>query len=414
MTPTKKAKPDRRETRRVNFTQKLVESVPIPESGRIHMYDRNVQELGLRVEATGRRTFFWFRRVRRKPKWISIGRVETTTVEKAREFARKTSVKADDWKRENYQGENPFGPSKTDTTFQQLVNAYIERYVRSHGKRPERDEVMVNRQVDGYLKDWKNRKLSEISAEDVDALHAKLGKTGKKYAANRTVALIRLLFNWGMKAKLYRGENPGRGITMFPEEKRKRFLNHEELSRLFAALKIEPSADLRDFVLLALWTGARKSDVFSMRWDNISFPDRRWEIPDPKKEPYAVPITVEAEEVLKDRLKRRRNESPWVFPSHGPAGHILDLKARWASLLKRAKIENFRIHDLRRTQGSWQAAAGASLSIIGKSLGHSSTAATAVYARLDLDPVRQSMTAVNAAMLAAMKTKPKQLRAPRT
>src|ERR1700736_2385025 len=104
----------------------------------------------------------------------------------------------------------------------------------------------------------------------------------------------------------------------------------------------------------------------------------------------------------------------WVFPSHGPAGHILDLKSRWASLLKRAKIENFRIHDLRRTQGSWQAAAGASLSIIGKSLGHSSTAATAVYARLDLDPVRQSMTAVNAAMLAAMKIKPKQLRAPRS
>jgi len=60
-----------------------------------------------------------------------------------------------------------------------------------------------------------------------------------------------------------------------------------------------------------------------------------------------------------------------------------------------------RIHDLRRTLGSWQAATGASLSIIGRALGHKSVTATAVYARLDLDPVRQSVEAATRAILDA-------------
>ena len=59
------------------------------------------------------------------------------------------------------------------------------------------------------------------------------------------------------------------------------------------------------------------------------------------------------------------------------------------------------LHDLRRTLGSWQARTGASLAIIGKSLNHKSPQATAIYARLDLDPVRQSVNTATAAMLEA-------------
>ena len=59
------------------------------------------------------------------------------------------------------------------------------------------------------------------------------------------------------------------------------------------------------------------------------------------------------------------------------------------------------LHDLRRTLGSWQAKTGASLAIIGKSLNHKSQQATAIYARLDLDPVRASVNTATAAMMEA-------------
>lgn len=65
------------------------------------------------------------------------------------------------------------------------------------------------------------------------------------------------------------------------------------------------------------------------------------------------------------------------------------------------RIEDLRIHDLRRTLGSWQARTGASLTIIGKSLNHKSIQSTAVYARLDTDPVRQSVNTATAAIMEA-------------
>ena len=90
-----------------------------------------------------------------------------------------------------------------------------------------------------------------------------------------------------------------------------------------------------------------------------------------------------------------------MFPGDGKHGHYHDPRKGWLRILKRAGIENLRLHDLRRTLGSWQAKTGASLVVIGKSLGHKSPQATAVYARLDLDPVRKSMETATAAILQA-------------
>ena len=73
---------------------------------------------------------------------------------------------------------------------------------------------------------------------------------------------------------------------------------------------------------------------------------------------------------------------------------------------KTVGLEDLRMHDLRRSLGSWQARTGASLVIIGKTLNHQSPQSTQVYARLDSDPVRQAMeTAVSAMKTAANKNR---------
>ena len=59
------------------------------------------------------------------------------------------------------------------------------------------------------------------------------------------------------------------------------------------------------------------------------------------------------------------------------------------------------MHDLRRTQGSWQAAMGISLAIIGKSLGHADLTSTQVYSRLQLDPVKDAVSRASGAMVEA-------------
>ncbi|HIB43543.1 MAG TPA: recombinase XerD, partial [Nitrospina sp.] len=66
-----------------------------------------------------------------------------------------------------------------------------------------------------------------------------------------------------------------------------------------------------------------------------------------------------------------------------------------------AGLKDVRIHDLRRTLGSWQAASGSSLPIIGKSLNHKNPSTTFIYARIDLDPVRKSVEIANEAIMKA-------------
>ncbi|HEY9755214.1 MAG TPA: tyrosine-type recombinase/integrase [Oculatellaceae cyanobacterium] len=70
-------------------------------------------------------------------------------------------------------------------------------------------------------------------------------------------------------------------------------------------------------------------------------------------------------------------------------------------MLEAAGLENLRMHDLRRTLGSYMAIGNQSLHVIGKVLRHRSTSATQIYSRLTYDPMRQAMEKAQADMLTA-------------
>jgi integrase len=139
-----------------------------------------------------------------------------------------------------------------------------------------------------------------------------------------------------------------------------------------------------------------------MRWEEINLEQAKWRIPVTKHgDSETVTLSPEVLAILDTRKASAVRE--WVFPGTGRSGHLEEPKAAWKRILQRAKIRDLRLHDLRRTLGSWQAAGGSSLIVIGKSLGHKSLAATQIYARLNLDPVRASVNAATAAMMLAAK-----------
>ena len=113
-------------------------------------------------------------------------------------------------------------------------------------------------------------------------------------------------------------------------------------------------------------------------------PDGAWRIPETKSgEPVPVHLPAKAVEILRRRLGEA-NGCPWVFPGgkKNSASHLTSPKLAWQRVTTAAGLDGLRVHDLRHTLGSWQAIAGSSLGIIGKSLGHKSQQSTAVYARL--------------------------------
>ena len=141
-----------------------------------------------------------------------------------------------------------------------------------------------------------------------------------------------------------------------------------------------------------------------MRWEDISIERAEWRIELTKNgTPQTVTLAPQVIDILHARKSENVDGSPFVFPGKGKSGHLEDPKKGWQRLLERADLANLRIHDLRRTLGSWQAKTGSSLVIIGKSLNHKNIATTATYARLDTDPVRDSVnTAVNAMLTAGI------------
>jgi integrase len=196
------------------------------------------------------------------------------------------------------------------------------------------------------------------------------------------------MIDWG-----WEGTNPVARIQKFKEQKRDRFILHDELPKFMEALEMEPNRAMKDFFLMCLYTGAHCGNVLSMRWEDIDFSIKEWRIPDTKNgEPVRIPLIGEALEILNGRSWLKDSSIPWVFPSsNSKSGHLEEPKAAWKRILDRAGLKNLRIHDLRRTNGSYQAIAGVSLISIGKSLGHKSPQSTAIYARLSNDVTRKGM-----------------------
>jgi integrase len=400
-------------TRKINLTKRSIESLRPKPGQRVTIYDSQVRGLGIVCQPSGAKAYFWFRKIGGIAKWRTVGSTDDLSVEQARNFAQEWNSRLATWKASDYQGPAPLEERRDGLTISELLHDYCSKHLAANAKNAERAIQYAKWQADTYFPQWKARKLHSIRREDVRELHRHLGEEHGETTGNRVAQLIRTLYNFAKREGLWAGtENPASSITMFRESSRTRFLRPEELARLFAALNSRATPrDLRDFCLMALFTGARKSNVMSMRWDQvvIDSDSPTWTIPDVNSKSgvgYTIPLVDEACEVIKKR-RAIASDSPWIFPSVTSAsGHLEDVKRNWQALLDRAEITDLRVHDLRRSLGSWQAGLGASLLVIGKSLGHSSIEATSVYSRLSLDPVRESVAAAVTAMQIAAKKNP--------
>ena len=242
--------------------------------------------------------------------------------------------------------------------------------------------------------------MSAVTKVDVLELHRRIGKENGPYVANRWRGVLHRLFEVAAEDFDFAGVNPVRRVKPFGEEERERFVTPEELPRLFDAIDAAEDVRVADFLRLALLTGARKGAILRMRFADVDLSRAVWTIPptDSKnKHAVHVPLVPEAVDVIRERLVAS-NGHEYVFPGRGGIGHWTDPKKPLGKVFAAAGFKDVRLHDLRRTFGSWQAAHGSSELLIGKSLGHRNTRSTSVYARLTLDPVRESVERATNAM----------------
>jgi len=380
-------------TTKLQFTMARCAKLECPP-GRDRIYYRDTQTAGLClcVTAKGARIWYGYRWFDGKPVRVRIGRFPAVPLDTARKLVDKMNVSI-------AEGVDPRAARRAclhEPTLYDLWQHFAE-YGKNHKKTYGTDE----RQWLSHLFIWRARKASAITKVDVQKLHAQIGNNNGHYMANRILILLHSIYARADNDGIWKGPNPATGVTRFQEQERDRFLQPDELPRFFKALEQEPNEGWRDYFMVSLLAGVRRGNVLAMRWDEVDLVNATWTIPKTKSGKPVIVVLVPAVVDILRRRQQTANGNPWVFPSTGRTGHLIGPRLAWKRLLTRADIKNLRIHDLRRTFGSYQAATGASLPIIGKSLGHTSTAATQIYARLNLDPVRQSVTTATDAILAA-------------
>lgn len=439
-----------------NFTKASLDALQVPEQGtRLVCHDTKTTGLQIRVSASGVKTFSLYRRIKGgSPERVTLGRYPEMSIEQARRKAAELNAAIEF-------GANPAEVKrvhKGEPTFGDIFKQYLDRHAKARKRTWKDDEQRFQQYLERPLG---SKKLSSITRQSIALVHSDITKAGHPVVANRVLAVISTVFGRALEWGLVE-HNPARGIRRNPEKSRDRFLQSNELPRFFASLAEEPNQTVRDYFLLSLLTGARRSNMVTMRWGDINLDEGIWRIPETKNgTPQNVTLSPEALAILNSRRTSAEKGAIYVFPGSGKTGHLMEPHKGWlrifdrdelaqlierieaeggrfdeaiksvtgaldsesiAAKLTRARkaairagisidglrIQNLRIHDLRRTLGSWQAKTGASMAIIGKSLNHKSQQTTAIYARLDLDPVRQSVNTATAAMLDAAGVKLRQ------
>jgi integrase len=285
-------------------------------------------------------------------------------------------------------------PALSGLTLRQLFDRYLRDYAKPHC-RSWRD---MERAFKNYFERFAEQDLYKIQRVDVQAWHSEIGEVNGHHAANRALELMVMLYNKAQEWDLIALVNPGVKIKKFKLYSRERFLQPDELPRFFAALSTLRYPVTRDLFLMCLFTGARVGNVRAMKWAEIDPDLRTWRIPRTKNNTsQIVPLTTEALSVLDSC--RKGNNSEWVFLNNSGTDHIKYVDLAWRNLIKKAGIENLRIHDLRRSMASWQAITGASTTVIAATLNHKNLASTEVYARLNTSAVRLAMKTATQTML---------------
>lgn len=374
-------------------------------NARCVLWDDEVPGFGCRIYPAGRKSFVLSYRAGGRKRLLTLGTYGVLTLEQARKAARAELAKVE------IEGADPLAErekARQGETIAELCVAYMERHGNNKRSGSE-DQRRIDRHI---LPAWRNLRATAIKRSDVAALHAKIGKA-HPYEANRVLALLSKMFElarrWGFIPDDH--GNPARDIDRFKEAKRDRWITPEELPRLAQAINEEANEVARHALWLYLLTGARKSELLRARWGDVSFERAELRLPDTKAgRTHYIPLSASALTLLREIP--RIDGNPCILPGRGPRGataeekaqtpsHLVNISKPWGRVRKAAGVEDVRLHDLRRTVGSWLAQAGNSLHLIGRVLNHSSQSTTAVYARFGEDSVRNALEQHGARLMGA-------------
>lgn len=346
--------------------------------------DSELKGFGARKQA-GTTVYFLQTTVKGRLRWLTIGpHGNPWTPASARKEALRLKVAVAD-------GEDPVearDQERRELTFAEVVDRFKSEHVTKLKPRTADHYVRL---MDLFLvPHFGKRRINDIDLNDISAFHARHGKTPRQ--ANTLIAVLSKVLNWATDRHWRTaGPNPCLKIKKYRQLPRERYLTDDELGKLGQALDdARGSGDISPYsaaaIRLLLLTGARLSEILTLKWDYIHLDRGLILLPDSKTGAKPITLNDAATQVLMDIPRQASN--PHVIIGTVKGAHLVNLQKPWRRVRAAAGLNDVRIHDLRHSFASVAASAGGSLLLIGKLLGHSQAQTTARYAHLADSPVR--------------------------
>jgi integrase len=343
---------------------------------------------GIRVFPTGKKSWVFMCRFNGKLRRITFGSYPQMTVAEAHAAYGKALA---DLEKGIDVGANLVIANKENRnalTVSDLIQEYIEKWAKPNKRSWKEDSRILNKDVIVILG---NKKAREVTKRDIIFLLDQVCQRGSPIAANRTLAVVRRMFNFAVERDILEFSPCYKVKAPAKENRCDRMLANDEIRIFWNGLGDANMFEISKIALqLQLVTAQRKAEIVSAEWDELDLKDNWWTIPAEKAKNgrlHRVPLSDLALQLL-EKLKPLSNNSRWLFPSPKGDAHIAPTAIDHAlrrNLEKFPDVKAFTPHDLRRTAASHMTALGISRLVVSKLLNHVENSVTAIYDRHSYD-----------------------------
>ncbi|MCB1809881.1 MAG: integrase family protein [Candidatus Competibacteraceae bacterium] len=383
----------------MKLSKRTIEAIKSPAEGSAFYWDDDLPGFGLRVWASGTKTFIVQRRINGRDKRITIGRFGSKTAEQAKREAKTligniASGRDPVAERERQKAES--------VTLAQACQGYLERRTLKPRTINDIHKAMLK------LSDWQNRPLMAITPDMVTQRHKKLGEASPAQA-NLTMRYLRAIMNFAQAEYTapdgtpILSHNPVARLSStkgwYRVDRRQSVIRAAQLKPWMQAVMALGNQVARDYLLLVLLTGLRRSEALGLTWAGIDFDARTLTVMDTKAHrSHTLPLS----DFLQELLTRRKDWAVGEYVFSDRHGRVISNLRYIQARIEQQSGVAFCIHDLRRTFATVAESLDIPAYALKRLLNHSTRAdVTAGYIVVDTERLRAPMQRITDYILKA-------------
>jgi integrase len=303
----------------MKLTKKNIDKLPMSMNNRKDYFDSELKGFGIRVSRKSKK-FFVLKRLKGKLTRVMLKPYGIVTPDQARKDAQKILSKLHD-------GIDINAEKAKDKIRGMKVSEALSQYLETKEHKDntvKTYEYLFNK----YLPDWLKRPIKEITKDMVASRHRKITEQNGRASANNVMRTFRAVYNFANE--LHDDELPQNPVKRLSNtgqwnkiERRQTVIAERELPLVFEAINKLENPIIRDYLLLLLFTGARRTEMACLKWENVDMDEKTFTLTVTKSgRPLILPMSDFIYGVFERRLAERVND--FVFPGTGISGHIIE------------------------------------------------------------------------------------------